>query len=241
MNALGSPLNNGGKYGFTSRHINKVEIDFEGLPNYIIQKGIAWQFEEVNLINDDDYINWKNGLLQFYSTIPNEYILKTLVKGIEYGKKAYQRHKTAECTSPNRCQWHESWDRRIAIAEQLLNDLCKANNITPDGEPIEPAAENENSKEFTTARQVLAIHYLLEYCQIKNVDNTAKARFVQFLTGKETGAKDIKNTTIYKRVAKPLGNDNKTLMADLAFVRGHFESLGLFEISKMITNEMSKG
>ena len=84
------------------------------------------------------------------------------------------------------------------------------------------------------------MHYLFEYCQVKGVDNTAKARFIQFLTGKETGAKRIKNTTIYKKVAKPLSTNDKTLNADLSYVRGHFEDLGLNEIAKMITNEISK-
>lgn len=100
----------------------------------------------------------------------------------------------------------------------------------------EPSVKNGH---FTTARQVLAIHYLLEYRQVRNIDNTAKARFVQFLTGKETGAKDIRNTTIYKKVSKPLSRDNNTLAQDLTFVRKYFEDLGLSEVARMITNEIS--
>lgn len=92
----------------------------------------------------------------------------------------------------------------------------------------------------TLGRQVLAIHYLLEHCDIKNVDKTAKARFVQLLTGRELGAKAIQNTTIYKKVSNPFSTDNKTLNADLQFIRTYFENLGLNDISQSITNEISK-
>jgi len=88
--------------------------------------------------------------------------------------------------------------------------------------------------EFTTARQVLAIHYLLQYCQASQTSSADVARFIEFLTGK-----NYKN--IYKRVCNPLGSRDKELSEDLRFVRSFFEKLGLTEIVKMINNEISSG
>jgi hypothetical protein len=223
-----------------SQYLRKIEFDFEGLPPYIVQKAIIWKFEDSSLRTVDDYNGWKAGLLEFYRTIPDNFVIPALTKGIEFGKKAYQYHLDNECSDKSKCSKNESWSRRIAMAEQLLSQLNDSLKETTNVEIATTTAQETKNPDFTTARQVLAVHYLLEYCKVRNVDNTVKARFIQFLTGKETGASHIKNTTIYKRVAKPLGNDNKTLNADLNFIRTYFESLGLSEIAKMITNEISK-
>ena len=98
--------------------------------------------------------------------------------------------------------------------------------------------DKDGNKKFTTAQQVLAIHYMLKYLGVKNVDNTAKARFAQLLTGKETGAKEIKNTNIYKLFGNPLKTDEKGLTTDLQFIRIFFENLGLSEIVAEINKEL---
>lgn len=103
---------------------------------------------------------------------------------------------------------------------------------------VDPDDRGEKNKSFTTARQVLAIHYLLKYTNVQNIDATEKARFVQFLTGKETGTKKISDTTIYKKINSPLSKDNKTLLADLQYIRTYFENLGLMDIVNMINNEI---
>jgi hypothetical protein len=198
-----------------------------------VQKGIIWRFERVSL-KDDEYDSWKADWLKFLGTIPEQYIIRTVVKGIEFAKKAYEYHLQNECADKQKCIYNESWERRIAIAELVKNKLIA------ETQPKEEPEEKTTNPEFTTARQVMAMHYLFEYCQVKNVDNTSKARFIQFLTGKEAGASMIKNTTIYKKVAKPFSTDNKTLNTDLQYIRKHFEDLGLNEIAKMITNEISK-
>jgi hypothetical protein len=91
----------------------------------------------------------------------------------------------------------------------------------------------EKNKEYTTSRQVLAVHYLLKYCQVKNIDMTEKARFIQFLTGKNYD-------NIYKRVQSPLNGNDRHMSEDLKFVRGYFERLGMKEIAKMISNELDQ-
>lgn len=86
-------------------------------------------------------------------------------------------------------------------------------------------------KEFTTPRQVLALHFLLEELQVyKGTDRTQVARFIQFLTGKETGAKRIADTNIYSVLKYPFNKSDKKLKEDLTFVRSQFISLGLTNI-----------
>jgi hypothetical protein len=102
-------------------------------------------------------------------------------------------------------------------------------------QPVKAEDLNEQKNpEFTTARQVLAMHYLFEYCQVRGVDQSKKAEFIEFLTGK-----NYKN--IYDTVRNPLatktGNFKK---GDLQYIRTFFENLGLSEIVKAIGNELDK-
>jgi hypothetical protein len=115
-------------------------------------------------------------------------------------------------------------------AYQKFNEFLKtANSITETTATLDKV---EKSKDFTTARQVLAVHYLLKFANVKNVDKTEIARFIQFLTGKNFD-------NIYKKLQSPFKLNDKSLREDLRFVRDYFERLGLFEIVKMINNEIS--
>lgn len=115
------------------------------------------------------------------------------------------------------------------LNEEAKPYLITENEVVPATVTFEDS--NEKNKEFTTARQVLAVHYLLKYCQVKNIDDTEKARFIYFLTGKNFD-------NIYKKVQSPLSGANKYVAEDLKFVRGYFERLGMKEIVKMINNEL---
>jgi len=118
------------------------------------------------------------------------------------------------------------------LEKEATKFVTTDNPSTPLSTLLEDIAEK--NKEFTTGRQVLAIHYLLKYCQVKNIDDAEKARFVHFLTGKNLD-------NIYKKVQSPLSGANKYVTEDLKYVRGYFERLGLKEIVKMISNEMDAG
>jgi len=115
--------------------------------------------------------------------------------------------------------------------KQYLNDIGTAETMNSNKENTDdPQARN---KGFTTARQVLTVHYLLKYCQVKNIDNTEKARFIHFLTGKNYD-------NIYKRVQSPLNGSDKYINEDLKYVRRYFEQLGMKEVVKMINNELEQ-
>lgn len=104
--------------------------------------------------------------------------------------------------------------------------------------------ENQQSsklkREFTTARQVLAIKYLFEFAKIdaNSYDKTQLAYFVQFLTSKETGAKKIQDTGIYKKIKNPFKDKDSEKKEDLKFVRNYFSNLNLSGIVDLINKDM---
>ncbi|MGB8190457.1 MAG: hypothetical protein WCF67_01000, partial [Chitinophagaceae bacterium] len=106
-----------------SRYLSKVSIDFEDLPHYIIQKGIIWKFEKGNFRQEQAYTDWKQGLLQFLDTIPETHRVKFLQKGIEYANVVYKYHLDKECTNKSNCPDNQSWERRIAIAKNMLHEI----------------------------------------------------------------------------------------------------------------------
>jgi hypothetical protein len=86
-------------------------------------------------------------------------------------------------------------------------------------------------KAFSTRRQVLAIHYLMKYCQVKDVDQKVISRFIEFLTSKN-------ESNIYDWLRNPLDGSPQKVKEDLTYVRKYFEELGMEEIVKMINNEI---
>lgn len=89
----------------------------------------------------------------------------------------------------------------------------------------------QRNADFTTARQVLAVYYLLRYVKVQNVNKTEVARFIEFLTGKNYDS-------IYKKVREPLKLKDSEAKKDLKFVRAYFLKLELSEIVKMIDEEI---
>ena len=98
-------------------------------------------------------------------------------------------------------------------------------------------SDAQANKEFTLARQNMAIHYLLKHSGLtNNHDKTNIVRLIQFLTGREVN-KEAKDTRIYKFVASPFRSD-KNLKPDLQFVRSFFENLNLDRIVIDINQEI---
>ncbi|MBI5542187.1 MAG: hypothetical protein HY951_19175 [Bacteroidia bacterium] len=113
-------------------------------------------------------------------------------------------------------------------SEKLNKGIEKRLRIT---KLIPEKETEEKNTDFTTARQVLAVHYLFKFMQVKNVDKTEIARFIQFLTGKNFD-------NIYKKLQNPLKINDKSAKEDLRFVREYFERLGMIEVVKIINNEL---
>jgi len=116
-------------------------------------------------------------------------------------------------------------DRLEAVKQAALNDS--------NPEILETEGKESNPN-FTTARQVLAVYYLLEHCEVKGVDQTQIARFIEFLTGKNYD-------NIYKALRSPLASKvGNFRREDLQYIRPFFENLGLVGIVKTINNQLDK-
>jgi hypothetical protein len=216
-----------------SSFADKIKIDFKGLPGFIIKK-IYQKFEHLTLRTNEDFLSWRDGIYLYMEQVPEEFRKLTLEKGIEYGEKVLQYHIDFECHDPINCTINENMNRRLTLAKALFAELYPE-PVQIDTDALEL---NTGNPEFTTSRQVLAMHYLFEHCNVVNVDTTEKARFIQFLTGREINAKNIGNTNIYKKLKSPFPQSEKTLINDLQFIRTYFEKLGLIEIVSKINKEI---
>lgn len=87
--------------------------------------------------------------------------------------------------------------------------------------------------DFTTARQVLAVHFLLLAAGMRqdSIDKTVEARLIEFLTGK-----NYRN--IYDFVRQPFKDSNKESGKDLKFIKPYFEKLGLTQVIALIEKEL---
>ncbi len=100
--------------------------------------------------------------------------------------------------------------------------------------------ESKLKLKFTSARQILAIKYLLNFVEESHsYDNTKLAEFIQFLTGKELGAKKISNTNIYKKINKIFNNTYPEKVEDLEYIKKYFDNLNLKEIAEEIEIEIN--
>jgi hypothetical protein len=133
VNSGTSPATSPSTYDFPeSRFINKITIDFDGLPTYIIRDGIVRKFEKGRFNKDTDYMEWKQNYLAFLETVPDSLVLKAVDKGIEYAQKVYEYHLNKECTNPEDCPTNKSLMRRIAITEKIRMAFARAHDIDQD-------------------------------------------------------------------------------------------------------------
>ena len=103
----------------------------------------------------------------------------------------------------------------------------------------QPESSEDSNKEFTTAQQVLAFHFVMKRFGILNkVNKTEIAELIRFLTRKEIGVKKINNTTIYKRLKKPYPLNDKQLKSDLRFIRDYFKKRGFRAVANEIDEEL---
>lgn len=104
--------------------------------------------------------------------------------------------------------------------------------------PNSPSEETFKNKDFTTKRQVLALHYLLNEvgCKTGSVDRTVQARFIEFMTGKNYDK-------IYKILSEPFkgleNTKNTSAIEDMEYIKNQFDKLGLKIITNKITGDMN--
>jgi len=215
-----------------SQYYGKVDFDFEGLPDDIANVGVLRQFEPRTFMNHIEMADWRNNWERYLRSIPSKYTILVIKKAIEYAKITFDYHIENECRHKI-CLLNEPWQRRIDYAEEILLEHEPQIPIYSGVEYPELQTEH---KEFTTARQVLAMHFILEQLQVRSneIDRKAKADLVQFFT-----AKNHKN--IYDAFQDPfITKDKNFRFDDLNYIRTYFEKLGLSEIVKAINNQLDK-
>jgi len=90
----------------------------------------------------------------------------------------------------------------------------------------------EYKREYTTARQVQAILYLLEKAGMPDIEKTEIARFIEFLTGKNYH-------NIYEKVRSPLKSRDRADTTDLVYLKDQFTRVGLTELVRIIENAIN--
>jgi len=105
-------------------YTRNIELEWENLPNWIIKDlketfgRTSWGGENFNPSK------WISGQSSYLSTITRGLQIPYLRKGIEYAQKCLEIHKP-ECSYKGKtiCPDEESWLRRIALSETLLEEL----------------------------------------------------------------------------------------------------------------------
>ncbi|MCX6214556.1 hypothetical protein [Spirosoma sp.] len=143
--------------------------------------------------------------------------------------KTLEDHKK-RCQDPTNCHQLKEGDKTINSLERRINERRKYLPSIPVSQPETP----NHPPDHTTARQVLAMKFLLEYAKINVTNDKAAERFLHFLTGKS-------KENLYKLWRNPYNKDLFTAeVDDLRFIRKFFEELGAVEIVKAINNEIDK-
>jgi hypothetical protein len=108
---------------------------------------------------------------------------------------------------------------------------------------VNETGQPETGHEFTKARQLLAIHYLLSagfgLGPHTGPDVSSLARLAHLLTG--TPYTSLQNSEIYKKYRHmPNFKKGPGLVADLLYIRSYFAELGLDVVTRQIDNEVAR-
>lgn len=131
---------------------------------------------------------------------------------------------------------HKILFEKTSIPEALNNYISDELTVEADiKQKPNPTSKQESKMQNqaekpddpTSRQHVIAMHLLLDSLVENTYDRTALARFVQFFSGKETGAKSITNTGIYAYSKAPFQTSKPELIKALETIRPYFKDLGL--------------
>lgn len=125
----------------------------------------------------------------------------------------------------------EGYYKKCQKALKKFEQLAELNEEKIQEEPSQ--STTSRNPDFTTARQVLAVHYLLRAAGLRqsSIDKSSEARLIEFLT-----SKNYRN--IYDRVRDPLKPNDKEAEKDLKYIKPYFEKLGLSSVIELIEEEL---
>jgi hypothetical protein len=98
------------------------------------------------------------------------------------------------------------------------------------------AAVEKDAREFTLARRILALWFILDEAgkdtNFSTQSNRARiAQFAFFLTSKEGSPKNIRDTSIYATIKYLWGKPERASLEDLYYVKNLFISIGLHNLA----------
>ncbi|HMX25828.1 MAG TPA: hypothetical protein PLD20_24495 [Blastocatellia bacterium] len=126
---------------------------------------------------------------------------------------------------------NDGYYMRCQKALKKYEQLAALDDQRAEKELVSPTSSK--NPDFTTARQVLAVHYLLKAAGMRadSVDKSNVARLIEFLTGK-----NYRN--IYDCVRDPFKISDRETAKDLKFIKPYFEKLGMTQITTLIEKEL---
>ncbi|HMT75474.1 MAG TPA: hypothetical protein PKA77_15485 [Chitinophagaceae bacterium] len=135
--------------------------------------------------------------------------------------------------------------RFVRVCSQVLDSERQLLllNREPEAEVKQAGAVESGARENTQSRQLLALHYLLQAGfgiePRSTVSVSSLARLAHLLTG--TGYSSLQNSELYKKYLQmPNFKKGSALIADLRYIRSHFEEMGIQEAVKQIDAEIQR-
>jgi hypothetical protein len=194
-----------------NRFLNLIQKEYKTLENKLLPINLTLYVDARNKVKETKGKNLEKALTE----VLKENKISTIIKGI---------------TSIATLLAYKNF------IDDLINKIPNEENIIIlESKPDEKKIKKVTNNEFTLNRQILAITYLLKKSGIKNIDHTTTARFIQFITNRETNITEIKNTRIYRELRNTLAKQKQT-PKDMDYVVEQFKKLGL----ENIVNELNK-
>jgi hypothetical protein len=131
LKELENNMNNNIEVLVSNHKVFNIPFDFSNLPLYV-RNELRRRFDQNTLKGTENFEGWGDDLKRFLFTIPEELRLPSLQKGIEYGKMRFEFYLEHECKDRLASPYAQSWERRLATAANLLNEVepKKNNDIT---------------------------------------------------------------------------------------------------------------
>lgn len=128
----------------------------------------------------------------------------------------------------------------LELVTRLLTNVRYEFYLESEHPDLDKAIENDTASEFTLARQLLTLYFLLKTLGIEprsTVDIAPVARFAHLITG--TSFHTLQNSNLYKKLKKvPNFKEDKALIKDLEFIIPFFKEINLEKTVLLIENEI---
>lgn len=205
---------------------------------------------EINLVDENPQCYWNvDQVISALTDIINELtprrhltkktkqIINNSLSTIPLGEKSFVKHWLRKALGEDQSYAHsynyltQAFNRETGFGVPLTDT---SNLVEKLKTTVLDDNENSKNKDFTTARQVLAMYYLSDHLGIwRNTDKSNIENFTHFLTSKN-------RDEIHKKFINPVDNKkaNNRKKEDYIFVMKYFEDLGLRSIVEKMKRDI---